>query len=143
MRSIHTLLLIDDGIMCLPSMSDLWSARVAPRSGMLAMHDRRSLEYTPDILFLGQWQFTYRYVSASNVNLSFDRQGPGLGGITEAGSRCPPFRQALLERHLAAQEAAGLLRKTPAKKKGAAEPEPLDSEGAHPVHKYIWYRSSV
>ena len=46
-----------------------------------------------------------------------------------SGFPLPPFRQALLERRLASLEAAGLLRKTPAKKK-TAEPEHPDPEGA-------------
>lgn len=48
-----------------------------------------------------------------------------------SGFPLPPFRQALLERHLAAQEAAGLLRKASRKKKrGAEAEEPEDSDGA-------------
>ena len=49
-----------------------------------------------------------------------------------SGFPLPPFRQALLERRLAALEAAGLIRKAPGKKKGGAEPEQLDPEGATP-----------
>ena len=50
-----------------------------------------------------------------------------------SGFPLPPFRQALLERHLAAQEAAGALRKASRKKKRSAEgDDPQDSDGASP-----------
>ena len=47
-----------------------------------------------------------------------------------SGFPLPPFRQALLARHLAAQEAAGLLRKSSKKKSSSAPEKPPDPEGA-------------
>ena len=70
------------------------------------------------------------------VNLTVNAGQDLDSGHHGSGFPLPPFRQALLERHLAAQEAAGLVRKTPAKKK--AEPEPLDPEGAH-LHTFCTY----
>ena len=50
-----------------------------------------------------------------------------------SGLPLPPFRKALLERHLASQKAAGLLRKTSHKKKHAEAGEPLGAEGEPPL----------